>query len=420
MKLHPMLSSLGHHKLTVALLVLQVAFTCAIVCNATFLIAQRVQRISVVSGVDEDALSVVTVSDLQAGDNPLGVHQADLAALRRLPGVESASMVSNVPLSGDQNSFGGCGSLEAVHAAMAARSTEVPGCASPDDYEVGTEALRTLGLKLVAGRDFDAGDYVPGTSGDDLPAVPAIIITRDLARRLYGDGPAVGRSMYLGRRGLQGEGVRVVGVVEHLLRGSLVRGAGNDQSLLAPVEPGHASVRFVLRSKPADRARVIEAARAMLATRVAGRTVPDRDSQPYTRIRAEYFQRDITMIGLLLASALGLLFVTALGIAGLANFWVQQRTRTIGIRRAIGATRGDILRYFQTENFLIVSGGIAFGLLLAVALNLWLMERYELSRLPLFYLPIGALAMWLLGQLAVLSPALRAAAVPPVVATRSV
>jgi putative ABC transport system permease protein len=57
---------------------------------------------------------------------------------------------------------------------------------------------------------------------------------------------------------------------------------------------------------------------------------------------------------------------------------------------------------------------------LAFGLNLALMRIYELPRLPLLYLPVGALALWLLGQLAVLGPALRAAAVPPVVATRSV
>jgi len=112
--------------------------------------------------------------------------------------------------------------------------------------------------------------------------------------------------------------------------------------------------------------------------------------------------------------------VTALGIVGLASFWVQQRRRQIGVRRALGATRGDILSYFQTENFLIVSGGIVLGMVLAFAINLLLMQHYELPRLPLYYLPIGALSLYVIGQLAVLGPALRAAAVPPVEATRSV
>jgi putative ABC transport system permease protein len=125
------------------------------------------------------------------------------------------------------------------------------------------------------------------------------------------------------------------------------------------------------------------------------------------------------MLGLLLAAAAGLLLVTAVGIAGLASFWVQQRRRAIGIRRAVGATRRDILRYFQAENALIVGGGIAAGAVLAFVLNLALMTRDELPRLPWPYLPLGAAALWLLGQLAVLGPALRAAAVPPVVATRA-
>jgi putative ABC transport system permease protein len=90
------------------------------------------------------------------------------------------------------------------------------------------------------------------------------------------------------------------------------------------------------------------------------------------------------------------------------------------VRRALGATRGQILRYFQTENFLLATVGIILGMLLAYSINQLLMSKYELPRLPLHYLPIGAVALWVLGQLAVLGPARRAAAVPPAVATRSV
>ncbi len=99
---------------------------------------------------------------------------------------------------------------------------------------------------------------------------------------------------------------------------------------------------------------------------------------------------------------------------------MAQRRRQIGVRRALGATRGHILRYFQTENFLLATIGIVIGMALAYGINVFLMSKYELPRLPGFYLPIGAVALWLIGQAAVLGPAMRAAAVPPVVATRSV
>lgn len=126
------------------------------------------------------------------------------------------------------------------------------------------------------------------------------------------------------------------------------------------------------------------------------------------------------MAGMLVGVIAALLIVTALGIVGLASFWVAQRRRTIGVRRALGATRGNILHYFQTENFVLATFGIALGMVLAYGINLFLMSHYELPRLPGIYFPVGAVLLWLIGQVAVLGPALRAAAVPPVVATRSV
>jgi putative ABC transport system permease protein len=99
---------------------------------------------------------------------------------------------------------------------------------------------------------------------------------------------------------------------------------------------------------------------------------------------------------------------------------VQQRTRQIGIRRALGATRGDILRYFQLENFILVTLGTVIGMALAYAINLWLMRKYNVTRLPAEFLPIGAALLWGLGQVAVLGPAVRASLISPAIATRSV
>jgi len=115
-----------------------------------------------------------------------------------------------------------------------------------------------------------------------------------------------------------------------------------------------------------------------------------------------------------------LLIITAAGIVGLTSFWVSQRRRQIGVRRALGATRRDILGYFLTENFLISLGGVLTGIVLALALSLWLVVHFETQRLPLPFVLIGVALLLLLGQAATLAPALRASRVSPVEATRSI
>ncbi|TPG47758.1 FtsX-like permease family protein [Rhodanobacter glycinis] len=417
MQLRPILSSLRHHKLTALLLMLQVALTCAIVCNVVFMIANRVGQVTLPSGLAESELSMVQVIGIDKNENAQARHAADLAALRAIPGVTAAVAVDSLPLSRSDSSYGTCDSLETFIRAMAARSMEDnSGCVQPSVYSGTPGELAALGLKLVGGRDFLADEYAQAAPGWTVANVPSAIISRALAERLYHGRDALGRSLYMGGR----PPMRVVGVVDTLLRPRLRTPDVNQYSVLVPSVPGDNEVTYVLRSTPKDRERVLAAAANALTGLDPDRLIPPDRMRTYAEMREQYFRHDTTMISLLLASALGLLFVTALGITGLANFWVQQRRRSIGIRRAIGASRGDILRYFQAENFLIVGGGIVLGMLLAFALNLILMQHYELPRLPLYYLPIGALLLWALGQLAVLGPALRAAAVPPVVATRSV
>ena len=87
--------------------------------------------------------------------------------------------------------------------------------------------------------------------------------------------------------------------------------------------------------------------------------------------------------------------------------------------RARGARPFNIRSYVPTENGLLGARGVGLGVLFTSGFNLWLMQQYQAPRLPWFYLPIGALAVFVLGQVAVLGPAGRAAKVPPAVATRT-
>jgi len=113
-----------------------------------------------------------------------------------------------------------------------------------------------------------------------------------------------------------------------------------------------------------------------------------------------------------------MLAIAGLGVIALTTYWVAQRRRQIGMRRALGASWRDILAYFHTENLLIAGAGAAIGVAVGYAGNLWLVANQGIARMGLGYLCIAAAAVLGLSQLAVLWPALRAAALSPVAAIR--
>ena len=404
MQIQPVLAALRKHRLATLLLALEIALACAVLCNACFLIVSRVQQTHVDSGVDENALAALKLTGYDPA-NSADLNARVLSGLAKIPGLQSVSVINAVPF-GD-------------HAGTAGITTDADGkrfAGVVDFYVGGPGSFKALGLQLVAGSPPRPGDYQP--VGNFVPKDATVWVTRALAEHLWPGADPLGKEFWTGRFHF-----RVGGVLAHLARpwGGEGGPSTNEWSVYAPAQPGtHLAGVYLLRAAPALLPRVLRDARSAIATIAPDAVVDSKDSQTIGTLRENYFRQDRLMAGILLGVIAALLLVTALGIVGLASFWVQQRRRQIGIRRAIGATRGDILRYFQTENFLIVSGGIVLGMLLAFAINLLLMQHYELPRLPLYYLPIGAIALWLLGQLAVLGPALRAAAVPPVVATRSV
>ena len=115
-----------------------------------------------------------------------------------------------------------------------------------------------------------------------------------------------------------------------------------------------------------------------------------------------------------------LVIITALGIVGLASFSVNQRIKQIGARRALGASKFDIQRYFITEIILITILGVIIGTILAVAFNVYLVDTFQLSPIEWHYIPVGVMVMLITGVTAVWLPAKRASAISPAVATQSI
>ncbi len=412
MEFRPILSTLARHKTAATLIVVEIALTCAIICNSLFMIGDRVSQINEPSGIAENELLRIQLVSSGSDDNATARTRTDLAALRAIPGVKDATVVNQVPFVNSSWNSGVRLTAEQQQSTLVATT-----------YMADEHFLSTFGSRLIAGRGFNSDEFLNFEAVDksaEPVGIPVAIITRRMAERLYPGVPvaqAVGKVFY----SWGDTPTRVIGILDHLVRPSLQGGpSAREDTMVFPLR-AHYNLggNYVVRASAERRDEVLKAAVAALRANSNDRIIIDENTKSFEALRNEFYQAPRSMAWLLGAVCVGLLLITALGIVGLASFWVQQRTKQIGIRRALGATRGQILRYFQIENFLIASIGIVLGMLLAFALNQLLMGKYELPRLPLAYLPAGALILWLLGQLAVLGPARRAAQVPPAIATRS-
>ena len=418
MSVHPIIAALRKHKAGTILIAAQIALTLAIVCNAVFIIGQRIERVHRPTGIEENDLFLIQQQWVGApsGDDPAGAEKLDaklredLAALAALPDVAAVTPINSLPLL--NSSWNGAVALKPGHG-------DFDGKARTTYYFADERLMATLGLKLVAGRAFDAGD-VQHRAFRDQSVAPVAMLTKALADKLFPDGQAVGKVVYFDGGSTPST---IVGVVERLQ----VPGTGswtNSFTWYSSIQPVRLNAnfsRYAVRAKPGRLAAAMRAAVPALYKVDPMRVIDDKDGvRSFAEIRQSAYRADVGMAALMGAICLVLIAVTAAGIVGLTSFWVGQRRKQIGVRRALGARKVDILRYFQAENLLIAGAGTVLGIALAIGLNLLLMKYFEMDHLPVPYVLAGVAVVLALGQAAVYGPARRASNVPPVEATRSV
>ncbi len=407
MELRPILSAMRRNKVGAILIGVQMAITLAILCNALFIIEQRIALSKRPTGTDEGNIFVISNQWVGNPPNLAAKLQADLAALRSTPGVVDATASNSYPLSNG-------GSTEGI--LLTAEQKEPTALTAL--YLMDEHGLQALGLRLIAGRNFNADEVTDKVGFTDLGPPSAVIITRVLAEKAFPGKNALGQSIYIE---YQKKMVPIVGIVDRLqVPWTQAGGWGskfNDNSTIEPFRFVAPYVNYIVRAQPGQITQVQKAAEKTLIDLDRARVI-DKNWK-LTEVRDDAYQDDRGLVVILGVVCAALVAVTAFGIVGLTSYWVAQRRRQIGIRRALGATRQAIVRYFQTENFLIASAGSLLGIGLAVALNLWMVSTFEMERLHVGFAFIGAIMVLLLGQLAVLWPALKAASVPPALATRA-
>jgi putative ABC transport system permease protein len=400
----PILSALLRNRTGAVLVAMQIAIALAVLVNALYIVAQRAEKMRRPTGIDVDNVIVVSSKGFTERFQSVPSLHEDLAWLRALPGVVAATATGSVPLSdGGDNS--------PLVTRPDERRTD-----NYNDLEIDEQGLDALGLRLVAGRNFRADEIQPAlTLSDASRFVPSIILSRALAEHLFPGQSALGKPVY----DSLGQVATVVGIVDPAM-GCFPSSDHPDWVYFMPRLPYGfgAGVRYLVRTRPGQRAALLGTIESYLS-----KSNPDR---VVGSVRPLNFYRDLTYLSdrameiYLVTVTTLLVAVTCLGIFALATFNVSTRTKQIGTRRAVGARRGDIVRYFMVENGLITSAGVVAGCALALGAGYWLSLEYSLPRLNLYYLVGGVLLLWAVGQLAAWHPARRAAAVPPSVATRTV
>jgi len=396
-----MISSLMRSKTGPLLVALQIAVTLAIVVNSLFIILQRVEKMNRDTGIDVDNVIVTDVRGFGADFDVVDSITNDIDLIKTIPGVVAATVSNHAPLSGSGSGTG----LRTV-------PDETIESISTARYQWSEEGLDALGVELSRGRNFFPEEVLFNTPESDNP-VPSVLITEDLATDLFGDEDALGQTVYWGSM----EPSTVVGIIGHM-HGSWVNWDKLSNVVIHPGKPAYTNNRYIIRVEPGMRDELMPIIEQKLGDSNLQRVV--KRLRPLEEMAASSYQRDRGM-AIVLAVVISLLIgLTALVIVGLSSFHVTQRTKQIGTRRALGATRMHIIREFMLENWLITTAGALLGAILTVAVAYWLEVSFQLPRLDWRFLPAGIGVLWLLSTIAVIEPARRAASVPPAVATRSI
>lgn len=384
-----------------ALLVAEVALSLVLLVAAALLVDsfRRLQKVD--PGFRSDDITTFNIG-LPPGQYPTPARHAQfyeqlLEKLRALPGVTHASASNGLPIVG-----GGTRSPAAVdgealppmeHRAIVRRGTSLPGF------------FAALDIPLRRGRDF--------TWRDTEGAPNVVIINEVLAKRLFGDRDPVGRRLITGIQGIPRE---VVGVTAAFRSETLADNPPEEMFYPAAQIDGAFQTIVVrsIREAGTLRPEIVNAVRAV------DPGMPVGDIESFTsQLGDAVAARRLAMM--MLGGFAGLALVLAgMGIYSVIAYSVAQRTNEFGIRMALGAEPGVVVRMVMKEGLRLAGIGLAVGLFLAVGLTRLIKQQlYEVSATDPLILGGVAVFLCVIAALACFVPARRATRVDPLTALRA-
>jgi len=404
MNLKALVKSLLLRKFTTGLLILQLAITLALVVNSVILALDTRENLARDTGMDNENILIVSLHPTSGNYRDLDYYRSvvreDLAKLGQLPGVNAVSAINQLPVRPR-------GALRNVHDLDNPEQERTDSYLQDVKVFFGNENLAdALGLSVLEGRYLNRGDQRDFGSDER----PNIVISQSLKQSLYGEASAIGQETNRGR---------IVGVVRDLMFNPMApedkQYAVFDNTLmeyiyvgryyLLSVQPGQ---MFSVRSQVSDTILAVQ---------------PERDIfRVFTM--AEHLERfyrdDQGLADLFLLLCALMLLVTAISSYAYAQFHISRQKKYIGIRRALGARKKDILLYVLTENALVCALGCLLGVVMVIGFNVLLSQYVSVSKPDLLLFLLASGIMFAAGILATWLPAVSTSKIPPVIATRTV
>jgi putative ABC transport system permease protein len=396
----PIIRAMKHNRMRFALIIVEIAITLAIVTNAVNMILDERQKMLRQSGFDDENLISISYQpfapEFREESFVESLVQTDMRAIRSIPGVKAVTATYFMPWQGGGSS--GTWKTEGYNDKFQAQL-----------YAGRGQLFDTLGVKIAQGRGFVEND----TPAEQNVPTRVTVISRALAKKLWGDANPIGRVITNGEGGTPRT---VIGVIDEFYNPY----AWNIGEFVL-FTPGRAydsgGATFLLRTEPGAVKSVVAQLEPKLLAINGGRVFRMRT---IAEQKDNFFSAGKVVITAMTGIIIVLIFITGLGIVGITSLAVSERTRQIGTRRALGATRADILKHFLAENWIVTSAGLTLGVLATYALNFALVSKLTDVKMPWYLVGVGIVMLWAIGIIATLPPALRAATVSPAIATRSV
>lgn len=404
MNIKALFKSLLLRKFTTGLLILQLAITLGLLVNSTILAFDTKGKVSQSTGLDDDNILIISSQPTSGNYRDLdyfrSIASQDIAKLSQLPGVNSVSVMNQLPVASR-------GMLSNIHDVDNPEQEKTDKYLKDVKYIITQEHLaQAIGLTLLEGRFLIKEDQLDFGSQETRN----IVITESLKHALYGDDSAIGQETNNGF---------IVGVVKDIILDPTLP-SDKQYGLFANTIMEYIFVGrfYVLNVEPQQMARV----RSQVSETILGVQAERDIFRVFTmQEHLNRFYRDDKGLADLFLLLCGLmLFITAISSYAYSQFHISRQQKYIGIRRALGARKKDILYYVLTENWLVYGLGCLLGVMVAFGFNILLSQYISLSKpdIVLFLLAIGVI--FISGTVATWFPAIRTSNIPPVIATKTV